>query len=355
VKKPYAIVSDTHNHNWSAFATILPTGVNSRLQATLDEFGRVSKELYDAGGINVYHAGDLFHVRGSVAPSVYNPTRDLMHSIHSTRGTNWIIDPGNHDLEGKHADRLGSAVAMIRDAGIEVVCKSSHYEHGDGTSVLVVPWFEKVDHLRTELEEWAKGGCDAKVTDCIIHAPVNGVIMGIPDHGLDVSYLASLGFKRVFAGHYHNHKDFGNGVYSIGALTHLTWSDVDSKAGFLLVYDDRVEWRCTRAPQFIEIDSSTDPKSLPLICDGNFVRVKLKPGTKPAAVLALREHLEKKCGAKGVRVDIVKESTRIREGAGSVKAGASVEVSIADYIKAKGFPNATEIHKRSLQVLAEAA
>jgi hypothetical protein len=30
-------------------------------------------------------------------------------------------------------------------------------------------------------------------------------------------------------------------------------------------------------------------------------------------------------------------------------------VSIADYIKAKGFPNATEIHKRSLQGLAEAA
>ena len=48
--------------------------------------------------------------------------------------------------------------------------------------------------------------------------------------------LAKLGFRRVFAGHYHHHCSFEDGkVWSIGATTHQTASDIGTKAGFLLV------------------------------------------------------------------------------------------------------------------------
>jgi DNA repair exonuclease SbcCD nuclease subunit len=355
MKKPYALISDTHNHNWSAFSSVNPTtGINTRLQATLNEFGRASKAVFDAGGIRVYHAGDLFHVRGSVAPSVFNPTRGLLESYHKTRGTDWVIDAGNHDLEGKHSTRLGNAVEMLRSEAVQVASEPELFLHADGVRALVVPWHDSVAALRITLEAWAKKG-DPANTDLIIHAPIDGVIMGIPDHGLDAGYLASLGFKRVFAGHYHNHKDFGNGVYSIGALTHQTWSDVDSKAGFLIVHDDKVEWHETTAPKFVDIHSGLKGDEVKRLAPGNFVRLKVKSGTKSSAIAELRDYMEKGLKAAGVRIDVVKEPTRIREGTATVKAGASVEVSIGDYIKAKGIPHAERVHQDALKVLTEAA
>jgi DNA repair exonuclease SbcCD nuclease subunit len=355
VKKPYCLISDTHNHNWSAFSTMLPTGVNSRLQATLDEFERAAVELKSVGGHVTYHAGDLFHVRGSVAPSVVNPTSDQLKRALAKHGVGYTLDAGNHDLEGKHSTRLGNACEMIRDdKAVKVVSEPQFFEHHDGTCVLVVPWHERIADLKATIESEARRTARQQ-TDLIIHAPVDGVIPGLPDHGLTPAYLASLGFKRVFAGHYHNFKDFGNGVYSIGALTHLSWSDVGSKAGFLIVYDDKVDWRCTHAPQFVEVTDETDPTEIKLLADGNFVRIKVKSGTSSAQINELREWLEKDCGAKGVRLDVVKAPTRVREGTGSIKAGSSVEASIAEFIKQKGFANVERVMADALKVLAEAA
>src|SRR3569833_2574261 len=108
--KPYGVMSDTHNHGWSAFATVLPSGVNSRLQIILDETWRCAQEIKKAGGDTLYHGGDLFHVRGSIAPSVLNPTTDCYRAIIED-GIQVVIDAGNHDLEGKEAARVSSAGA----------------------------------------------------------------------------------------------------------------------------------------------------------------------------------------------------------------------------------------------------
>lgn len=325
--KPYAVISDTHNYSWSAFSTTLPTGINSRLQMILDETERPADELLALGGDTLYHGGDLFHVRGSLAPSVLNPTLDVYKRI-LAKGVKVVILAGNHDLEGRAADRISSAITALEGIGCTVVNDVGF--HG---GVVMVPWTPNIAELKTRLEDAAKAH-KASEQDLILHAPIDGVIKGIPDHGLTDVYLAGLGFRRVLSGHYHHHRDFGNGVYSIGALTHQTWSDVGSKAGFLLVTDEGVNWRSTHAPSFVEIDGSTDPDEIPLIVDGNYVKVTIN-SAKTGDVDAMRDYLAT-VGAKGVVVlsDTGATPTVARAG-GTYKAGTTIEQSIGDFIKSK--------------------
>jgi len=327
-RAPYGIISDTHVHNWSAFATVNEHGINTRLQIILDETKRCAKEVKKAGGNTIYHAGDLFHVRGSIAPSVLNPTLDCYRDLIKD-GFRVVILAGNHDLEGRDAARVSSAVTALEGVGCEVVntvaagMMMSDY-------VAMTPWHQDLSVLRGHIE--AIDPADRKGCDLILHAPVDGVIIGLPDHGLTPEYLASLGFKRVFSGHYHNHKSFENGVYSVGALTHLTWSDVGTKAGFLVVTDDEVKWHSSHAPSFVEIYADTDPEEVPLIVDGNYVRAKIE-AARNSEVEELREWLMK-CGAKGVVIHPIKKPTDERSTA--TAKTVSVESSIGEYIKEQG-------------------
>jgi DNA repair exonuclease SbcCD nuclease subunit len=347
--RPYGLISDTHNHGWSAFATTLPSGVNSRLQCILDEFERCARTVAEQGGNKIYHAGDMFHVRGSIAPSVINPTKDKLAEIHSAYGVSFVVMAGNHDLEGKNSERLGNAVEALGCDHVAVLSNGLL-----SPEVTLIPWHEKIADLKAVIERCRRElGANLANADLLLHAPLNGVINGIPPHGLDSDYLAGLGFNRVFAGHYHNAKDFGNGVYSIGALTHHTWSDVGTRAGFWIVGEEGQTWHASHAPQFIEIDHSMSKTDIELAVPGNYVRCKMH-SPKDSQVKEMREWLES-IGAKGVRVDIEREPTRVRTAGATVKAGDSIEKSIGDFIQSKGYAASELIVAESIKVLAEAA
>jgi DNA repair exonuclease SbcCD nuclease subunit len=345
--RPYGIISDSHHHSWSAFSETLPNGVNSRLQILLDETRRCAAEVRKAGGDTIIHGGDLFHVRGSLPPSVLNPTKDCYRDLIKD-GFKIVINAGNHDLEGKEADRISSAITSLEDVGCYVINEAETLSSED---FILIPWQKNVAELKLKLD-----AIDPSVVsecDLILHAPIDGVILGVPDHGLDAAYLASLGFRRVFSGHYHNFKDFGNGVYSIGALTHHTWSDIGSKAGFLIVSDEGVKWHKSHAPEFVEIDPSTDPEEIPLIVDGNFVRVKLNT-SKQSDVEESRQFLLDN-GAKGVVVIAERfVSTSAREGGATVSAGASLEVSVHDFVKAQSYASPEAVAALCGEILNEA-
>ena len=349
--KPYAVVSDQHHHNWSAFATVVPyrtESINSRLLTILDELERACKTLAEAGGTKLYGGGDLFHVRGAVAPSVLNPTKDRLEHCHKTYGTEFELNGGNHDMEGKNSSRIGNAVAALECDYIHVVSKPE--QNGD---MVIVPWFDNLTDLRQALAEIAARATGKAKTDLLIHAPMNDVIAGLPNKGLTAAELQKLGFRRVFVGHHHNHKDMGGGVYSIGATTHQTWGDVGSKAGFLIVTENEVKFHASHAPSFVDVNGIDDETELQLRCDGNYVRCKVTT-SKISEIEALRKFLEK-CGARGVVIHPVREPARVRAASGTVKAGASIETSVADFISATVTDHKEEVTRRSLQVLAEAA
>lgn len=321
MSKPYALLSDLHFHEWNSFATTNDEGVNSRLQVIIDEVCRAKDELIKAGGDTMILAGDIFHTRGSISPEVLNPVIRLFENL--TKDIKVYAIPGNHDLATKDAAWLSNAASALEPAGV-AMCHESGV--APEPNVLMVPWFSSVEALKAELEDLAPKN---KSCDLVIHAPVDGVIGGLPDHGLTDTYLSSLGFKRVFSGHYHSHKDFGNGVYSIGATTHQTWSDVGSKAGFLLVYPDRVQRFASHAPSFVDIYGDMDEEEL-MTCDGNFVRCKIGKAT-PAEINDIRQDLLSR-GAKGVVIQAVKESSIEAREAGVSPKSVSLEQSVSDYV-----------------------
>lgn len=335
--KPYGVISDTHHHNWSAFATTNADGINSRLQMILDETERAADEVRKAGGNTLYHGGDLFHVRGSIAPSVLVPTLDCYTRILAS-GVDIVINAGNHDLEGKDAARVSSAVTALEGIGCTVINSPKIHHIGAGSDMMVVPWIPAIADLKAAIE--ATPEAERGELDLLLHAPIDGVIPGLPDHGLTDGYLASLGYRRVLSGHYHHHKDFGNGVWSIGSLTPQTWSDLNAKSGFLIVSDAGVKWFASHAPSFVEIDGGTDPAEIPLIVDGNYVRVTIN-SSKASDVETMRQFLTDS-GAVGVTVLPSKAPTAAaagtRAGGGVLKAGATLEASITEYIKAQAFP-----------------
>lgn len=352
--KPYGLMADCHLHNWKAFAEINPaTGMNTRLEAILSEIERCAQETKAAGGDTVYIAGDLFHVRGAVAPTVLNPVKHLFDRLIVDLGITFVILPGNHDMELRESSRIGNAVEALGGEGVIV----AHQVANHGTAV-IVPWMEKIADLKKALEA-IPPTVKHKGNDLIIHAPIDGVIPMLPDHGLDANYLADLGFKRVFAGHYHNHKDFGNGVYSIGAIGHHTWSDVGTKAGFLIVSEDDVKWHKSHCPDFVDITPHMDETEAQLVADRNFVRVRTH-STKTAEINALRTFFED-AGAKGVVIQHVRAPVVERapgERAATVEAGASLEESVKKYVHDSGlFTNneqARKVDKVAQAILAEA-
>lgn len=357
--QPYGVISDTHNHGWSAFAHMLPSGVNSRLQIILDETKRAADAVRAAGGKTLVHAGDLFHVRGSIAPSVLNPTLELYKSFVDD-GMKVIILAGNHDLEGREAARVSSAITALEGVGCNIVNEETVFmpdSPGDAHLVLI-PWTPSVEALKVkiasvkdQMEKMAMVS-DGIDIDLIIHAPVDGVIPGLPDHGLSGEWLAKQGFRFVLSGHYHHHRHLGGNVYSIGASTHQTWGDIGTKAGFLLV-DDSVHFNASHAPEFVEIDASVDPTEIPLLVDGNYVRAKIN-SAKVADVESLRTYLESS-GAKGVTILSQKESAAAvtRSGA-TVKAGETLEGSVNSFIKDAGMENASELGILCADILSTA-
>ena len=339
----YTLISDMHYHNWSSFSTTLNTGVNSRLQIIIDETLRAAQSAKDNGG-SLILAGDTFHVRGKLAPSVYNPVLAMFKHITSVMGVSVYAIPGNHDLESDTSDELGNGADGLHTVGVTMINVVSSIPD---LGLVMIPYIKDIEELKKTITNHADPSLDL-----VIHAPVDGVIFGLPDHGLTDGWLADQGYRRVFSGHYHNHVDFGNGVYSIGATTHQTWGDTNSKAGFLTVTDEAVAYNASRAPEFFTLTDDVDPDEIPLLVDGNYVRVTMQVD-KESQVMEMREFLTSN-GALGVVINRLKKATTVSRTGATVKSGASLVESLGEFIKAKKYKKEAELMRLCAEMLNEA-
>ena len=325
----YGIISDTHYHNWRQFASTNGDLVNSRLQMQLDATRNAAGDMLANGITDLIHAGDCFHVRGSIPPSVLNPVLDTYQDI-LNMGMNVYMIPGNHDLESNDSHQVTNASSALAGIGVKVITESSMI-HVGGRGVLMVPWFHKSSDLLDHLKEIKVDSRDH--IDVIIHAPVNGVIMGIPDVGINASELAELGFHRVFAGHYHNFKEMTplqGRVFSIGALCHQTWSDVGSVAGHLLVDDSTVHHRPTTCPLFVDVDPNwqSEDEARKQI-NGNYVRVKME--IEDESEVAQMHVLLERMGALDFTVHPIRKPQNAARKV-TVDTGVTMMQSITEYV-----------------------
>lgn len=349
---PYLLLSDTHYHAFHQFATVDADGVNSRLKSILGETRRAVETLKKAGGKFMVHGGDAFHVRGELAPTVLNPVANCYKWIHE-QGVQIAMLAGNHDLEGRESTELGNASSVLAHVAPHSTVVTDPRGLMVGNSLIMIPYDHNLNRLRETLGLWRDGTPDHDTMDVVIHAPVNGVIKGLPDSGLSPEELADFGFRRVFAGHFHDHKELIEGkVYSIGATTHQTWGDVSSKAGFCLVYEDHVKWFSSHAPKFVDISEMDDPDEIALACDGNYVKARIKV-VEESKVAELRATLEG-FGAAGIVIHAERDLSATTRTAASVSAGSSIEVSIGDFVKSKAYPHEAAVLALCSDILSRA-
>lgn len=355
----FVIVSDIHAHTHSVFAKADADGVNSRLRATLNEWERAARTLVDAGGKTMIVGGDIFHTRGTIDPEVLNPVQATVAKIMDMGVTIYAI-PGNHDLKSNDTNWLSSQVETLAQ---------THSDNGhtfevyntptsikvDGHHLAFVPWRSTTAQVLSDLQVLKDTLADYDTYDVVIHAGIDGVLPFKGDSGITAELLGAFGFRHVWAGHYHNHKDLGHGVVSIGALTHQNWGDVGTKAGFILVSDDgSYKWHDTHAPKFVDI-SGLDEDAIRLEADGHFVRFRGAP-MAAADVDALRKFLLE-CGAKGVMIDVPKTVATGRASAPSSSA-KTLDESVLDFIAdRKDLPEHIDreaLKRRAAETLARA-
>lgn len=336
---PYGVCSDVHLHKWSAFSTTLPTGVNSRLQEILNELLRCAQTTVDAGGDTMIITGDLFHVRGSVAPSVLNPALTVFNKIVNDLGLNLIVLAGNHDLESKNSDELTNACEALRGIHPDKVTVVSKPMLDMGNKRLFMPWFDDQSELMKSIENHINiidmNDLDVSGFSLFIHAPMNEVIPGLPDHGIDPDELSAFGFEYVFCGHYHNHKEVRANVFSVGALTHQTWGDVNARAGFMMISEFSVDFYPSEAPRFINYndhDPKDDTEAFEL-CNGNYVKIKIASATQ-TEVQDMRNHLISVCGAKAAVVEAQPASKVVTRTAATTES-VKLRDSIHGFIKGR--------------------
>lgn len=359
----YGVVSDIHANNWSVFSSTNSDGVNSRLRITLNELLRAARAIKDAGGSTMICAGDILHTRGSIDPEVLNPVRDTFKQI-LAMGISVYAIPGNHDLKSKDSRELSSAIQNLEEISLEgtefrVFNEPTRIEVADQLFGFV-PWRHTRQELLDDLEKLSQHAAFERM-DVFIHAGIDGVLSGMPAHGLTAEVLAEFGFRNVFAGHYHNHCTFGNGVFSIGATTHQVWGDVNTKAGFLIVNGGAVTWHDTMAPKFVDV-SEMDELEMEAECLNNYVRFR-GPAMPQSAITELRNAF-KSWGAIGTSIEVPKAAAATRASVGpstkrtlaeSVESFVAASKTIPDHIdRAKVAARAAETLRISQEVFEEA-
>ncbi|EFF3130035.1 exonuclease SbcCD subunit D, partial [Escherichia coli] len=235
---PYGVISDCHYHKWDAFSTTNAEGLNSRLEIQLEATKEAAIAMKKAGCKYMLVAGDTFHVRGTVSPSVLHYVTETYKWIINELDLTVVMLAGNHDLETNDSVYSANAAASLSSIGVVIVCgKRPHSIKIGDVTVHLISWRNNHAELISDLKALRKS-VEGDNHDVVIHTSINKAIPTMPDVGIDAQELKDIGFRLVLSGHYHNHKEVIPGVISVGALTHQNWGDVGSLAGYMIVNPD---------------------------------------------------------------------------------------------------------------------
>lgn len=247
--KTSVLVSDLHAHNFSQFATILPNGRNSRLQATLDVIQQITEFCDNNKVSNLFFLGDMFHSRTRLDVDVLSTTwrawADLRAYVDEM-----IILTGNHDQANKdgtvHSLEPFKAFARVIDK----------------------PWVGKIGRQRiaahpftTDIEEWKKwaNSIPPNTDYFFFHQGVSQAKVG----AFDISVKAEIDIEDLpdrarwlWGGHYHKHQILPNGAGFVGSPLQHNFGERGEKKGFIYHrYPDLAYQIESNAPKFFYYES----------------------------------------------------------------------------------------------------
>lgn len=307
--KKMIIVSDLHFHAHKSHASTTDGGMNSRLEQAIGVFEHIAKTGRRMGVKTMAVCGDIFHVRGTLKPSVFNRVHGAVSAI-AEMGIKIVMIPGNHDME----DVCGKHTAIDTFASIEgcTVLGGNYAEEvtANGWRIIGIPYVHKIEDFKGVFIDAVADLRPDEKTVMLIHQGIDEFEPNVPATGLTAEWLEDTVPCMVFAGHYHRPGKKGR-VVSVGAPMQHTFGGEGQERGFW-IYDEvgAVEFfpvTADKAPRFKTVASKKD--LLDGSAKGCFVRIKAK--TVKAAKTMRQAALDG--GALDVRIELEKEYTTAHE------------------------------------------
>ena len=259
------VLSDTHCHAWAAFSSLTESGINARLQDTLQVFDHVRRLAIEFRADAIVFAGDLFHVQ-KIDAEVLALTSNALEAL-GTVGVPILAIEGNHDqaarvrqLTSTSALRVPANWKWLRDEVVNV----------KGTLI----WGASFGH---------KGLPPTPVDIAIMHrgilgAEVSDYFISPFEDDLDPDKAKDYARRLVICGHYHK-PQLIEGTPTLlvpGAPLQHTWSDAGQDRGIWTVEITASTVNPTFVPlpfpKFIRVSEPKDISQVP----GNFVEVDCK-------------------------------------------------------------------------------
>ncbi len=308
MKPPVLVISDIHFHAFKAHSRLID-GVNSRL---LDQI-RAWRQAIDAGAAGgcklLLVPGDIFEVRGSIKPSVFNRVTELVMETLG-RGFDIIMIPGNHDME--HLEAGESAIdswdhlrqwangAIVKECR---VLKFPGLHNLAGYRVLGIPYIHDPEVFK---ETFRRLSLELTPDITMIHQGVDdfNTAGSYPATGITVEWLESRNPGIILVGHYHKPGRSESGrVINVGALVQHRFSDEGTERGCWILSREGPRFIEIQSPKFITLNGGGRKEKDCPQCSGAIVRVKAKSAKEAER---LRERAERD-GALSVVVRIEKE------------------------------------------------
>jgi DNA repair exonuclease SbcCD nuclease subunit len=317
-KQPILVLADPHFHNYKNHSTTIG-GKNSRLLHVAETV----KAAIDIGGEKgcgaVAIAGDIFHVRGAVRPSVLMTVAECLEYAVS-RDIEVVLIPGNHDMEYFRGGE--TAVDILSEMKkVHVLDGKAPWLIG-GWDIVGIPYIHDVEEFK---DAFGKLLALEKPDLVLMHQGVDDFKPSetTPETGIVASALENDGW--VISGHYHTAKKVGR-VLSPGAPLQHTFGDEGQERGCWVLTEGDAEFiPIDVAPKFYTVSTAKDLKKLKAPC---FVRIKAK--TERAAKSLREKALE--AGAESVVVQLEKSFATAHEK--TVKLSTPRQM-IRDYLALK--------------------
>jgi DNA repair exonuclease SbcCD nuclease subunit len=283
------IYSDLHLHTWSYGATVTSDGFNSRLYAQCQALIEMANYAEQNDIRYVYFCGDLFHTPGKVPTQALQLAQQAFAQM-KLKGLQVRFLVGNHDME----NRTGTIHALnwLEQYGFVVDGTCPQQWVDNDLDVFALGYTEDAELITRTLKNVEAGSM------VLLHQGVNGHALGSGYVLNDVltPEMINPDIRHCFTGHYHRNDFVTKNLTIVGAMTPLTWSDIDESKGFL-VWDDETNkvTQCVSEipPKFVSLEATDHMPTKDFT--NCFVRVTDKPQYPMEEV---REDLQKRGALK---------------------------------------------------------
>lgn len=282
--------------------------------------------------------GDYWMVRHTLPVKLLVEARDIMRSWFVNGVSRLDVLPGNHDM----VDMAGrNALEVFDGLGASTLV---HTEPGWTSDGFWLPYRHTHDEIRAALTKASTeiGGYHPPVL--FAHIGLLGAWMNAlkkDEHGFSSSEILSLGFKRVFCGHYHRHHAVQKGVVYVGSPYQVSYAEAGQAKGVM-------RWDGTTA-EFIELDvgprhhkvvfdvDHPAPLAMPAVRDGDKLWVVVKGQMASAAKAVVQQNLAA-LGIEPARIemDLQPEARAARI---EVKAGEKLTDIASRFVDAQDVPD----------------